>query len=250
METIIETFQLSKCFLTESPGRAGEALENVNLKINQGELFCLVGPNGAGKTTLIKILSTLILPTQGTAKVNGYDILKEPTPVKKSIGLVSSEERSFYWRLTGRQNLEFFSCLYGLPPKNAKQRINEILWLLKLEEEGKDKFQNYSTGIKQKINIARALIHNPPILFIDELTKSLDPLTAEQLRKFIKEKLVKELKKTILLATHNLREAETIADRIAIIDSGKIIAQGTVEELKEKTQTKNLEEIYTKTVSM
>jgi len=243
VEYIIETFELTKQF------NHTLAIENVNLKVKQGELFCLVGPNGAGKTTLLKVLSTLILPTLGKAKVNGYDIIKNPTQVKKCIGLVSSEERSFYWRLTGRQNLEFYSSLYDLPSKDAKQRINEILSLLKLEEQSENKFQNYSAGVKQKINIARALLHNPPILLIDELTKSLDPITAENLRKFIKEKLVKELKKTVILATHNLKEAEIIADYIAVIDLGKIIVQGTVNELKEQTQTTDLEEAYSRMIT-
>lgn len=238
MNPIIEISNLTKYFGNII------ALQNVDLRILPGELFCLLGPNGAGKTTLIKILSTLILPTEGKAKVNNYDILKEPIEVKKSIGLVNSEERSFYWQLNGEENLKFFTTLYNLPAKKINQRIDEIFTLFEMENLPKVKYKNYSAGIKQKFNFFRALIPDPPILLIDELTKSIDPESAANLRIFIKEKLVKEQGKTVLLATHNLEEVEEIADRLAIIDSGRIIACGTINELKKQYQTENLPEIY------
>jgi len=235
---IIEISNLSKYFADTV------ALENINLKISAGELFCLIGSNGAGKTTLIKILSTLILPTSGRARINGYNILKEPTQVKKSIGLVTSEERSFYWQLSGEENLKFFASLYAPSEKLTKRRIKEILSLFELVKISKIKYANYSSGIRQKFNIIRALLPDPPILLIDELTKSIDPESAVNLYNFIKEKLVKEQGKTILLATHNLLEVENIADRIGVIISGKIVAQGTIDELKKQYQSKNLTEIY------
>jgi len=235
---IIEIFNLSKYFADTV------ALENINLKISAGELFCLIGSNGAGKTTLIKILSTLILPTSGRARINGYNILKEPTQVKKSIGLVTSEERSFYWQLSGEENLKFFASLYAPSEKLTKRRIKEILSLFELVKISKIKYANYSSGIRQKFNIIRALLPDPPILLIDELTKSIDPESAVNLYNFIKEKLVKEQGKTILLATHNLLEVENIADRIGVIISGKIVAQGTIDELKKQYQSKNLTEVY------
>lgn len=238
MNPIIEISNLSKYFADTV------ALENINLKISAGELFCLIGSNGAGKTTLIKILSTLILPTSGRARINGYNILKEPTQVKKSIGLVTSEERSFYWQLSGEENLKFFASLYAPSEKLTKRRIKEILSLFELVKISKIKYANYSSGIRQKFNIIRALLPDPPILLIDELTKSIDPESAVNLYNFIKEKLVKEQGKTILLATHNLLEVENIADRIGVIISGKIVAQGTIDELKKQYQSKNLTEIY------
>jgi ABC-2 type transport system ATP-binding protein len=221
-------------------------LSDINLKIRKGELFGLLGPNGAGKTTLIKILSTLILPTNGTARINGYDILKQPGGVKISLGLISSEERSFYWRLTGRQNLRFFASLQGIYDKYAEKRINQTLRLVGLEKEAEKRFDSYSTGMKQKMAIARGLLNNPEILLMDEPTKGLDPLSAQKIREFIRDELIKKQKKTILLTTHNVVEAEQICDRIAIINHGKIRAFGNLKELKKLTQKSKLNDIFLK----
>jgi ABC-2 type transport system ATP-binding protein len=207
------------------------AVDSVNLQVKRGELFGLLGPNGAGKTTLIKILCCLILPARGTAKIAGYDILKEEEKVKASIGLVSGDERSFYWRLTGRQNLQFFASLYNLSRSYSKSRIEELLDLVGIKEPGK-RFQEYSAGIKQRFAIAKSLLHNPEVLFMDEPTKSLDPGTAQKLLEFVKEKLVRQENKTIFFASHNLAEAEYFADRLAIMEKGKIASCGTPEELK------------------
>jgi len=201
------------------------ALDNINLQIKSGELFGLLGPNGAGKSTLIKILSCLVLPTEGKAKVAGYDIHKDEEKVKASIGLINGDERSFYWRLTGRQNLQFFASLYNLSSDQAKTRIKELLNFLEIDDPDK-RFQEYSTGIKQRLSIARSLLHDPQVLFMDEPTKSLDPLAAQKLRKFIKEKLVCRQAKTILFSTHNLEEAVYLADRLAIMHKGRIKACG------------------------
>ena len=181
------------------------ALDGIDLQIKKGELSGILGPNGAGKTTLIKLLSTLILPDAGKAWVNGYDILRHPESIKQSIGLVTSEERSFYWRLSGRGNLQFFATLYDMSSSQAKKRIDEIFETFELQDKADDLFHTYSTGIKQKLALARGLLNNPQILFIDEPTKSLDPVAAHDIRKLIQKKLVEEQGRTVFLTTHNLR---------------------------------------------
>jgi len=208
------------------------ALNGVNLQVEEGELFGILGPNGAGKTTLIKLLSTLILPDEGEAWVNGCNIFHEEENIKRSIGLVTGEERSFYWRLSGRRNLQFFATLHNMSPFQIQKRINSILEILELQEKVDDLFYTYSTGIKQKLALARGLINDPQILFIDEPTKSLDPVAARNIRKLIREKLVKEQGKTVFLATHNLEEAGQICHRLAIIDRGRILSLGTPSEIR------------------
>lgn len=192
----------------------------------------MLGPNGAGKTTLIKILCTLIFPSTGTAKVNGYDVLKESRKVRESIGYVTTDERSFYWRLTGRQNLEFFANLHNYYSKKAHNRVSELLSIVNLENRADDPFLSYSAGMKQRLAIARGLINDPKILFMDEPTRSLDPKAAQDARDFIHNYIVSEQEKTIFLSTHNLNEAEQLCNRIAILDEGKIMVSGTPQELK------------------
>lgn len=207
------------------------AVENVNLNIEEGNLFGLLGPNGAGKTTLIKMLCCLVLPNSGTAKVFGHDILKEEETVKKIVGLVSAEERSFYWRLTGRENLQFYASLYHLPRHQARERINELLNLVEMADKADIRFQNYSTGMRQKLAIARGLLSEPRVLFVDEPTRSLDPVSAQAVRRFLKEKVVGR-GMTVVLATHNLSEAEQLCDQLAIVNHGRIVASGSIEELR------------------
>ena len=242
----IETFDITKRFIQTKryrelllhPFRKKEitALEKVSIKVKEGELFGILGPNGAGKTTLIKVLCTLILPDEGTTYVNGYDVVEDGEKVKASIGLVTNEERSFYWRLTGRQNLEFFASLHNFSNSGAKSRINEVLRLVGLEDRAGDRFSNYSTGMKHRMAIARGLLNDPAILFMDEPTRSLDPYAAHKLRKFIKEDLVRDKGKTVFLSTHNLEEAEQLCDRIAIIDKAKIKACGSLSELRKNVR--------------
>lgn len=196
-------------------------LNEVNFEVKQGEIFGIIGPNGAGKTTLLKILSTLILPTKGTAHINGYDIVKEQIKVKVSIGLVTGDERSFYWRLTGRKNLEFFATFYNIPKKLAKERIDYLTDLIKIENIDK-RVGEYSSGMKQRLGIARSLLHNPPVLLMDEPTKSLDPGSSFELRLFLKEHLSKKEGKTIIIATHNLNEAKQICDNVCLLNQGKM----------------------------
>jgi ABC-2 type transport system ATP-binding protein len=241
MAYAIETFDLTKRFpsprgyrdLILHPFRRAQtiALEDVNIRVRKGELFGLLGPNGAGKTTLMKILCTIVLPTRGAAYVNGYDVTKHGERIRETVGYVVSEERSFYWRLTGRQNLEFFATLDNLPAPEARRRIQNVLELVGLEDEADRMFKDYSTGMRQGMAIARALLTDPELLFMDEPTRSLDPSAAKHLREFIRNNLAGEQKRTVFFATHNLDEAEYLSDRIGIIDHAKIKACGTLEEM-------------------
>jgi ABC-2 type transport system ATP-binding protein len=196
------------------------AVDRVSLEVKRGELFGLLGPNGAGKTTLVKILCTLILPNSGTATVNGYD-LSDEEKVKASIGLVGGEERSFYWRLSGRKNLEFFATLHGFSSLRIMERIERLAKLLDMEEFIDRRFDQYSSGMKQRLGIARGLLNEPRILFLDEPTKSLDPTVAARLRETI-HNLAHREGYTVMLVTHQLHEAEELCDRIAIMHQGQI----------------------------
>jgi ABC-2 type transport system ATP-binding protein len=208
------------------------ALNEVNVSVNEGEFFALLGPNGAGKTTLIKILSTLVLPSSGKAFVGGFDVANHDRQVRKKIGYVVSDERSFYWRLTGRQNLTFFSALNNLSVGDAAARISRLLHLVELEKDADRVFKDYSTGMRQKLAIARGLLTDPDIIFMDEPTKALDPITAHHVRELVKERVMGERKRSVLYATHNLQEAEELCDRLAIISDGTIQYAGTVTALK------------------
>jgi ABC-2 type transport system ATP-binding protein len=253
----IKTIDLTKYFSRTSgyldllPFRKRQkvtAVEGVNMDIQEGELFGLLGPNGAGKTTLIKMLCSLVLPTSGTAHIFGHNVLKEEQAVKKLVGLVSAEERSFYWRLTGYENLNFYASLYQIPHQKAKTRIAELLQLVGLAGEGDVRFQNYSTGMRQKLAIARGLLSEPRVLFVDEPTRSLDPLSAQAIRKFLKEKVAGE-GKTVILATHNLGEAEQLCDRLAIMSHGRLNALGSIRELRSLFQTQEKCELQVKNLS-
>jgi len=214
-------------------GRADRihALRGVDMRVAEGEIFGLLGPNGAGKTTLLKILSCLVLPDEGAARVRGIGVERE-NRVKPLIGLVHADERSFYWRLSARENLRFFARLYNLDGRRIPQRIQELLERVDMNEAADRPFSGYSSGMKQRVAIARAMLHDPPILFMDEPTRSLDPAAALALRKFVLEKLKQEQGKTILLATHNLQEAETMADRLAVLVKGRVRETGTVEQVR------------------
>jgi ABC-2 type transport system ATP-binding protein len=205
-------------------------ISELNLSITKGEVFGLIGPNGAGKTTLIKILAGLISPDKGNALINNYAIVKNQIDAKRSIGLVLAEERSFYWRLTGQQNLEFYGAFYGLNKKSLGARINELSDLLPLAYLHK-KVGEYSTGMQQQLKFARALLHNPPVMLMDEPTRSLDYSAAKELRRFIREELVKKQGKTVLLVTHDLKEAEEVCDRIGVIKQGRLVSIGNKEEI-------------------
>ncbi|MFH1225399.1 MAG: ABC transporter ATP-binding protein [Candidatus Diapherotrites archaeon] len=200
------------------------ALDGVSLRVKRGEIFGLLGENGAGKTTLIKVLCTLLLPNSGTAKVNGFDVVNEGQRVKESIGLVNCEERSFFWRLNGRQNLEFFAALHNLGHAEAKERAAYALDVVGLTEKADELYCQYSSGMKQRLSIARGLLNNPEILLMDDPFVALDPNIARKTGKFIKGTLAGKMGKTVFFATHNLREAEKLCSRVAVLHHGKIAA--------------------------
>ena len=218
------------------------ALDKVNIKIRSGELFGLLGPNGSGKTTTIKCLSTILIPDEGTAIVNGFDIHKETSMVRATLGLVVGGERTLYWKLTARDNLMYFASLYKMQRKEAKKRVEELLDTLQLYDRADERLEDYSTGMRQKVAIARALLHDPPILLLDEPTLGLDPNFARQIRNQIKE-LSEKYGKTILLTTHYMDEADQLCDRVAFINNGKIVAVDTPNRLKAMVKEKELVEV-------
>lgn len=241
MKFAIETCQLSKRFHRVGGLRSTllffrrpefVAVDQVDMQVEQGEVFGLLGPNGAGKTTLVKMLCTMIWPTSGSAIVNGYDTRRQESQVRQSVGLVTADERSFYWRLTGWQNLRFYATLYRLSRKEASLRITELLELLDMRQYAGMRFNEYSTGMKQKLAIARGLLAQPRVLFMDEPTRSLDPLSAQRLRHFIKERIVREAGRTVVLATHQMGEVEQLCDRVGILNQGRLAASGTLPELR------------------
>ncbi|MCI0396886.1 MAG: ABC transporter ATP-binding protein [Chloroflexi bacterium] len=236
MEIAIETHHLSKTF--PRPGgwrrlarREGTtAVKDVNLTVYRGELFGLLGPNGAGKTTLVKTLCTLILPTHGTATIAGYS-LAQPGKIREVVGLVVSDERSFYWRLSGRKNLTFFAAMYGLHGATAEERVHEALAEVDLLEHADKRFSNYSTGMRQRLAIARSLLHQPQVLFLDEPSRSLDPNATLRLHELI-QGLMARRQVTVFLITHDLLEAEKLCQRVAVMHRGRIQVVGRPAELR------------------
>ncbi len=224
MKSAIETFNLTKKFTTVN------VVDNLNLKIEQGEVFGLLGPNGAGKTTTLMMLTTLIQPTEGTALVNGYDIKKEAGKVRKSIGIVFQDPSSDDI-LTGYENLKLHAMLYDIPNGIVESKISEVLKLVDLEDRKKDLVKNYSGGMRRRLEIARGLMHQPTVLFLDEPTLGLDPQAREHVWEYIR-RLASEKKVTIVLTTHYMEEADLLCNRIAIIDKGKVVALDTPGNLK------------------
>jgi ABC-2 type transport system ATP-binding protein len=208
-----------------------EALRNVSFEIREGEIFGLIGPNGAGKTTLTKIIATLIQPTAGAVSVKGHDTVIDDQRVRRNVGLAGAEERSFYWRLTAEQNLLFFARLYGLSNRTARRRLAELFELLDLQGIARRRFAELSTGNKQRLAVARAMLAEPPVLLLDEPTRSLDPIAATRMRSTIKS-LSQRNKSTIFLTSHNLPEVEELCDRVAIISKGEIRALDTPQNLR------------------
>ena len=220
------------------------ALDDVSFRLERGKILAVLGPNGAGKTTLLKIIATLLLPDRGSVLLNGSGLEEK---IKMSVGLVAEEERSFYWRLTGRQNLEFFAALYGLDRKTAGARIDELSELFAVDYADK-RFDSYSTGMKRRFALMRGLLHDPELLLLDEPTKSLDYAAALSLRGFIKETLVKVRNKTAIIATHHMDEALDFCDLFMVLDKGRLRAFGTLEELRKQAgdPTATLGEVFVK----
>ncbi|OLB87949.1 MAG: multidrug ABC transporter ATP-binding protein [Actinobacteria bacterium 13_2_20CM_2_66_6] len=231
----IEARQLRKTYITtrgvfrrERVERA--ALRGVDLKIAKGELFGLLGPNGAGKTTMVKIFTTLLLPASGTALVLGLDAVKDQWALRKRIGFVFGGERGLYWRLSGLDNLRYFADLYRVPPEVSRRRIPELLERLDLAGREKDRVELYSRGMKQRLHLARGLLNDPEVLFLDEPTIGLDPVGARELRVIVRE--LADAGKTVFLTTHYMFEADAICDRLAVIRDGVIVAEGTPSSIK------------------
>ena len=248
MASPVRTENLSKTYhvrarkgLFKSEKRSVEALKGVSLEVQEGEIFGLLGPNGAGKTTLIKLLTTLLLPTSGNAWVNGYDINRDENKVRASVGCMLMGERGLYWKLTGRENLEYFGARYHLDPAHRKQRARQIIDLLDLEEIADRMVESYSSGQKMKLAFGKALVNDAPLLVLDEPTNTLDVPSASELRAIVRQ--LNAQGKTIIYTTHIMAEAETLCERVAIIDHGELLALGTVKELKASLQQENVTHI-------
>jgi len=219
-------------FGKKEPKAMFTAVDNVDLQIRRGEIFGLLGPNGAGKSTTIRMLCTLLEPTSGSARVNGFDVVNQANDVRRSLGTVLAGERSIYWKLSGRENLEYFAALYHIPANIAKKRVEELIERMEIKDRANELVEKYSTGMRQRIAIAKALLARPPILLLDEPTLGLDPQAARNLRELIAQ--LKQEGHTILLTTHYMEEADQLSDRIGIIDTGKVIALDTPAGLKRR----------------
>jgi ABC-2 type transport system ATP-binding protein len=231
----IETHRLTKRF------SGFTAVDHIDLSVQKGEIYGFLGPNGAGKTTGIRMLCTLLTPSSGSAKVAGYDIAHQGNEVRKKIGLVS-EKLILYPRLTAFENLMFFGSLYEIDQDSLRKRTNELLDMVQLTPFKDKLVGGYSSGMRQRVNVIRALLHDPEIIFLDEPTTALDPQSTRFVRDLIKE--LKEMGHTIVLTTHIMEEADELSDRISIIDHGKIIATDTPQELKNKYKSDNLLEVF------
>ena len=206
------------------------AVDGISFHIEAGELFGLLGPNGAGKTTTVKMLTTMLIPTSGSVRILGLDVVQDAKELRSRIGFIYGGERGLYWRLSGIDNLRYFGSLYHLDPQMTRKRIPELLEMVGLSDRGEEKVEGYSRGMKQRLHVARALLHDPEVLFLDEPTLGLDPVGARDLRTIIR--TLQAENKTILLTTHYMLEADALCQRIAVINRGKIIAEGSPTELK------------------
>jgi ABC-2 type transport system ATP-binding protein len=233
---IIEARDLTKTFGDFT------AVDNISFEVKKGEVFAFLGPNGAGKSTTIKMLTTLLRPTSGEISLNGHNPVKSPNEVRRSFGIVF-QDPSLDDQLTARENMEFHGVLYNIPRKIRRERIDQLLKFVDLWDRKDNLVKQYSGGMKRRLEIARGLLHHPQIMFLDEPTLGLDPQTRNHMWNYLQE-LNKSEKITIFFTTHYMEEANRIAERIAIIDHGKIIASGTSKELQDKTKTATLEEAF------
>jgi ABC-2 type transport system ATP-binding protein len=252
MAVVIEVNNLKRSYIgtvSMTKKKSIEALKGISFKVEEGEIFGLLGPNGAGKTTAIKILTTLLAPSYGEANILGYKCFGQEKFIRDKINFIFGGERGLYWRLSAYENLQYFGDIYKVPGKILKERIPKLIKLVNLEGREHEKVETFSKGMKQRLQIARGLINDPKILFLDEPTIGLDPLGAKDLRNIILE--LKAKGKTIMLTTHYMYEADELCDRIAIIDKGEIIDIGTAKQLKLKylkDENKSLEEVYIKLI--
>jgi len=238
MEDIINAQNLTKTFGNFI------AVNDVSFNVPKGEIFAFLGPNGAGKTTTIKMLTTLLHPTTGTIRLNGIDALSNPEKARKTFGIVF-QDPSLDDELTTMENMEFHAVLYKVPKKELKERVEKFLNFVELWDRRNDLVKTFSGGMKRRLEIARGLLHKPEILFLDEPTQGLDPQTRNKIWEYI-QNLNKETQITVFFTTHYMEEAAQVAQRIAIMDHGKIIETGTTEKLMQQTNTKSLEEAFLK----
>ena len=245
VENLKKTYKNTRIISIFPPRRETEyteALKGITFDVNKGEIFGLLGPNGAGKTTTMLILAGLLLPDSGRAEINGIDVVERTNEVRKIVGLVmGGNPRQMYNKLTGLENLVYFATLYNIPKREAELKARELLKIVGLESKAETLVENYSTGMMQRLAIARGIIHDPEVVLLDEPTLGLDPKAAREIRNFVKKKLKEELGKTIILTTHYMLEAEELADRVAIIDNGKIRAIGRPQELKKMVKEEIVE---------
>ena len=222
-----------------------KAVDGVSFDVEEGEIFGLLGPNGAGKTTIIRIIATVLAPSAGTAEVLGFDIIKDAEEVRKNIGVLTTDI-GVYERFSGRENLRYFGELYGLSKEVLEKRINELSNLLEMRDFIDRRAGKYSTGMKQKLAIARSVIHDPKILIFDEPTAGLDVLASQTVLNFMRRS--KKPGGCVIISTHQMHDAEKLCDRVVIIHKGKVIANDTVETLKNKTSSDYLEDVFMKLV--
>jgi ABC-2 type transport system ATP-binding protein len=235
METTVECTNVRRIFTSRTMrGQRREvvALNDLTFMVQRGMIFGLLGPNGAGKTTTIRILTTLLTPTSGQARVKGFDVVKEASKVRRHIGLILGGERGLYGRLTGKENMKYFAAINHLSRDTAKKRIEELIGMVGLDLASDRPVEQYSRGMRQRLHVARGLLTDPEIMFMDEPTIGLDPEGAQELRRLIPE--FARQGKTVLLTTHYMLEADELCDQIAIINKGDIVASGTPSEIKRR----------------
>jgi ABC-2 type transport system ATP-binding protein len=240
MELSVESRNVSRLFNTGRNNGVLKALDDVSIGIRKGELFGLLGPNGAGKTTLIKIFCTLLLPSSGSAYVSGYDVIKEANSVRKIINMISGGETPGYGLLTVAENLWFFSQLYGIRGDISKARAKELLKAVGLADQEKTKMNRLSSGMKQRLSVARAFMNDPDVLFLDEPTLGLDVISAKQIRGYVRNWVNTHPEKTVLLTTHYMAEADELCDRVGIIHAGRVVACDKPSNLKAMIRDKTV----------
>jgi ABC-2 type transport system ATP-binding protein len=217
------------------------AVDDLSFEVGPGELFGLLGPNGAGKTTTVKMLTTLLIPSSGTARILGLDIVREADALRGRIGYIFGGERGLYWRLSGIDNLRYFASLYHVDPAVSNRRIPYLMELVGLADRGQEKVEGYSRGMKQRLHIARTLLHDPPLLFLDEPTIGLDPVGAREIRQVVRD--LQAASKTILLTTHYMFEADALCQRVAVINHGRLVALDTPQGLKRLVSDQSVIEV-------
>ncbi|HEX9223675.1 MAG TPA: ATP-binding cassette domain-containing protein [Candidatus Acidoferrales bacterium] len=242
---MIEARNLSKQFQDKKRGVV-RAVENVSFRCQPGQIYGLLGANGAGKTTTLRLLATILEPTDGTALVAGYDIVEQPEKVRANVGFLSTAT-ALYARLTAQEMVEYFGRLYGMDEPALKRRIDELFARLEMNDFRDRRCDKLSTGMKQKVSIARTLVHDPPVMIFDEPTLGLDIMTARTIVGFIRE--CRQRGKTVIFSTHIMSEVEKLCDIIGIIDGGRLLAEGALAELRRRYAEQDLEEIFVKVVA-